>query len=197
MIQPTKPVRVEGELSAMASWQSPAPTWSFGDSERRLFAPPMADLHLPNWAEDRNREAHATFGPQRIDVPSRRVESSPRPRYGQRSLRALYQWEGIVEEVTADGFRARLVPLMGPRERGRFEFTEFSFDDLSTEDRERVEPGASFYWTLGKDKNDAGVVTNQSLVRFRKLAPMSRYRRMLAEKEAEGLLEELSGNGAD
>jgi hypothetical protein len=100
-------------------------------------------------------------------------------------------WEGVVEGVDGDEFRARLTPFRrGTANSAQVEYTEFTFDDLANpDDRSLVMEGARFYWTLGRATNPAGTLTNVSLVRFRRLPPASSLRRKLAEAEAEALLE--------
>ena len=100
-------------------------------------------------------------------------------------------WEGVVEQVNAAEFRARLTPFEdGVPNTARVEFTEFSFDDLANlDDRKLVEEGARFYWTVGRATNPAGTLTNVSLVRFRRLPPTTHHRRQLAEAEADALLQ--------
>jgi hypothetical protein len=95
-----------------------------------------------------------------------------------------------VEEVNGTSFRCRLVPLeSGQPNLARIEFTEFSLDDIANDDdRILVEPGAVFYWTIGRSQNSAGTRTNVSLVRFRRLPVPGSYQRRLARREAAKLL---------
>lgn len=118
-------------------------------------------------------------------------EQRPVQRLGRRSFRSLYHWEGVVEEVTGDSFRARLVPFeRGLPMRAKVEFTEFQLADLAEEsDRALVEAGAVFYWTIGKAKNRAGQLQNASLVRFRRLPSPRINQKQRARRRARQLLE--------
>jgi len=113
--------------------------------------------------------------------------------FGKKSLFALFQWEGVVEEIVSSGFRARLVPFEDGRPNpAQIEFTDFSFDDLATDsDRALVREGAIFYWTVGRGKNVAGTVSNVSLVRFRRLGPAGPVQKRLAQREARELFADL------
>jgi hypothetical protein len=102
----------------------------------------------------------------------------------------VYQWEGVVEEVNGEGFRARLRPFeQGHAEASRVEYADFDYDDLADEsDRALVAEGAIFYWTVGKSRNMAGTVFNTSLVRFRRLPSATSAQKREAAREAAALL---------
>jgi hypothetical protein len=129
-------------------------------------------------------------------VPDARPVAAPRFAFGKKSLQATHQWEGVVEEIGASGFRARLLPLVGGKpDPRRIEFTTFAFDDLANDDdRDLVSEGAIFYWTVGKGRNAAGTVSNVSLVRFRRVPPPGAFQERVAKAEAAELLQELGGN---
>lgn len=120
----------------------------------------------------------------------------PKKSFGKRGFAPLYQWEGVVEEVNGEGFRARLVPFEnGQADPSRVEYADFEYDDLADEsDRELVTHGAVFYWTVGRGRDSGGSISKRSLVRFRRLPPTSPYHAREARREAEDLLSDL---GAD
>jgi len=113
--------------------------------------------------------------------------------FGKRRLQTLLQWEGVVESVEVSTFECRLVPIVDGRpDQTRIEFTKFSFDDLSDDDDHGlVAPGSVFYWTIGRARNAAGTATNVSLVRFRRLPPLTKTHSERAEREAEAMLQAL------
>jgi hypothetical protein len=146
--------------------------------------PPAADSPAAN------RNGMPTSGAQKIEVPDRRPKRTPAKTFGRRGLLPLYQWEGVVEEVSDSGFTARLVPIEdGSPVREKAEFTDFAFEDLSDpSDVDLVSPGAVFYWTVGRGKNEAGTISNTSLVRLRRLPLPGIYQHMRARAEAEELM---------
>ena len=115
------------------------------------------------------------------------------PNFGRRGMKPIASWEGVVEEVSADSFKARLTEVVnGAAINGGFEVSEFLFEDLAIEsDVKLVAPGAVFYWTLGRAKNEAGTVANSSMIRFRRLPLPSKLAAIRVDAEAKLLLEEL------
>lgn len=189
----TERIEIEGSLSAKpAAAQPSTDAWSFGERALRLFAPVTHRDGDSSNPHSRNLDARSTSGVQRTARPDTKPASAPEPQFGKRSLRPLYQWEGVVEEVNGDSFRARLVPYEdGQPIPSRIEFSEFAHDDLADEsDADLVEEGAVFYWTIAKSRNPAGTTTNVSLVRFRRLPPPGAFRQRLASREAQELMAE-------
>lgn len=135
-----------------------------------------------------------TVGPRREpDLSNVNPVALRRLTFGKRGFAPVYQWEGMVEEVSGDGFRARLVPFENRyADASRVEYADFSYDDLADEsDRALVKAGAIFYWTVGKSRNRAGTYTNTSLVRFRRLPPPTTYAIRKSSREAEEILADL------
>lgn len=185
----TTPLQLEGSSSPGEPGPSAgASTWTLSWGPRVLSSLPLHTEAISGAAE--NRDGASTLGPQKIDVPDRSPRQVPAITFGRRGLRPVYQWEGEVEDVNGEGFTARLVPVEGGTPiRSKTEFTDFYFDDLADpSERVLVVPGAVFYWTLGRAKNEAGTITNTSLVRFRRLPPPGIYQRKLAEDEARELI---------
>jgi hypothetical protein len=184
------------------SWRSQTgDAWSFG-SRARLFA-----LLKPRAPADPDgvRSAAANTGQSPTVSPRRAVDVSDlkpvapvQPFLGKRGFMPVYQWEGVVEEVNGSGFRARLQPFEdGRADHWRVEYADFAYDDLADEsDRDLVQEGAVFYWTVGRSRNAAGTYTNTSLVRFRRLPPSTPYETREASREAEALLSDLGGNAS-
>ena len=187
----TSPIDLEGGPEEFpAAWQADEIPWSFGPSEHRVVGwrqEPSSQTEIPT---ARNESEVATSGPQEVSSPKLKPVILHVRDFGKRGFSALSHWEGIVEEVKGDTFSSRLIPLAeqnGGMEK--YEFTEFSFEDLAVEDdRALVQPGAVFYWTIGRARNEAGTMTNTSLVRFRRLPATTRTEQERAESEAEDLL---------
>lgn len=96
-------------------------------------------------------------------------------------------WLGTVTEILDDGFEARLQDLSGASDL----VSEFSYEEISLEDRELVAVGAEFYWNLGYKDNLNGQRERYALLRFRRL-PKFTARQIEASREtARNLLAEL------
>lgn len=83
---------------------------------------------------------------------------------------SLQSWEGVVEEVFSTYFTALVVEPTSTVE----EFAEIAMEEISPADRELLEPGARFYWSIGYQQNRFGQRTRSSVVRFRRVAPYQR-----------------------
>lgn len=168
--------------------------WSFGSTSERTYVPVLHDDDVaPRQAANAN--GVSTTPPQEINVPNMTPLSAPKEDFGRTSLKPVYEWEGVVEDINGTGFRARLTPLVQNGDPTGTEFTEFDFDDLETEaDRPLVREGAVFYWTLGREQNAAGSVKNVSLVRFRRLTASAPESARLAKCEAAELMRQLNGD---
>jgi hypothetical protein len=173
--------------------------WSFG-SRDRLFAslkPVKASEPESHRSAAANQASPATPTPRNdVDVSGLKPVAPYQPFFGKRGFMPLYQWEGVVEEINGESFRARLRPFEdGRADAARVEYADFEYGDLADDsDLELVSQGAVFYWTVGKSRNAAGTLTNTSLVRFRRLPPASPYQARETSREAEAMLADL---GAD
>lgn len=78
---------------------------------------------------------------------------------------ALQKWEGYVTEVKEDVFCARLIPIVG---EGTEQIAEIYIEEVDNPDREMIEPGAVFYWTIGYNDKPSGR-QRASIIRFRRL----------------------------
>lgn len=198
MSSETKPIGVEGwpGKSEASLWQRPSSGWSFGVPHPRVIAPAPPFVSRAPATGAANTPQVETAKAQKTPVPDLRARTIWPIDFGKKSLVPLYEWEGVVEEVTDTGFRARLVPFDNGRpDNTQVEYTDFTFADLSTEsDRGLVREGAIFYWTVGRGKNDAGTVSNVSLVRFRRLVPAGPVQKRLAQLEAGELFADLGGD---
>jgi hypothetical protein len=195
----TTPSEIEGHDSRRKAWQPQKESLDLlPHGAKRVVASPTVGLSAFSGAEPPmpgNNNGASTARPQR--APSKRTPGPGEPvvipsiNQGRRSMKALMHWEGVVDRVDGDEFHARLTPFEnGIPNPARVEFTEFSVEDLANpDDRNFVEEGARFYWTIGRATNAAGTLTNVSLVRFRRLPPTTPHRRQLAEAEADALLQ--------
>ncbi len=97
---------------------------------------------------------------------------------------SLQKWEGIVMDVMDDAFLARLIDLT---QKGTDEEAEFSFDEISEEDKPLIRSGAIFYWNIGYHTSYSGQRTRTSLIRFRRLPAWTQREIDAAKREAERL----------
>jgi hypothetical protein len=187
----TRPIPVEGSF-APGTWQPDEIALSV--AQPRIVGwpdpPPTAD-DFPN---SNDPAGVTTEAPQEIKAPTRRPAVVTPPNFGRRGLTPLGQWEGVVDDIEGDTFSCRIVRLTsGAPDDSDVEVTEFSLGDLANDDdRPLVQRGAVFYWTVGRARNEAGTVTNVSLIRFRRLPPPTRAQRERSEREAEELLRVLA-----
>jgi hypothetical protein len=65
----------------------------------------------------------------------------------------------------------------------------FELEEVSPEDKKLVQPGASFYWTIGVEQSPAGQIQNIDRVIFRRLPGWSTSSVREAEREAREIAE--------
>jgi hypothetical protein len=68
---------------------------------------------------------------------------------------------------------------------------DFGFDELAYDsDRSLIQPSVSVYWTVGRRRDEAGTMTNESFICVKRQAPPSELRRRLAAAEAAEIIAE-------
>lgn len=104
-----------------------------------------------------NRDASTALRPEPISqsqflLPSSRIPMRHRAPQMDMNVRfvSLEDWEGIVQEVSADRttFRSGLINLLS-RESIDTDEAVFSLDDVQPFQRDLVQPGAFFQWSVG------------------------------------------------
>jgi hypothetical protein len=197
----TEPISAEGVLKLALPWQREEITSSFGPVRETIVGSltaavphidPMGGASASGLtlgglrARSDNLAESTTVGPQKLRPAVSPTRVLKRVRWGWRAFEVALEWEGVVHSVNWYGFQCRIVPIQdGVRDDTKVEITEFSFDDLATQnDRVLAVPGAIFYWTIGRSRNEAGTIENASLVRFRRLVPLSQAQARRAEQEA-------------
>lgn len=83
------------------------------------------------------------------------------------SFAAMQEWEGVVEEIDDDVFRASLIDITGDGEE-LDEFAEILVGDLQESDRSKLHVGAIFRWVIGYHRSASGTKTRGSRIHFRK-----------------------------
>lgn len=84
---------------------------------------------------------------------------------GNRSV-ALQKWEGMVTNIGGNSFFARLKDLENESPEEEIEIT---LKDVSEDDKDLVQPGAIFYWSVGYETSSTGTTKRSSVIRFRRL----------------------------
>jgi hypothetical protein len=163
--------------------------------------PPRSASHVGVTGIDRPREG-ATFASRSvalssasstlaIDVNQREaapVLMLPVHPAAKRRFIPLSRREGVVLEVRADEFDARLVDLDG----GETDLeATFAVEELSPNEVSLLRPGAIFYWTIGYFDDQFGCRTRVSDLRFRRLPAEDAQGLAKAESEADQIRREL------
>lgn len=94
----------------------------------------------------------------------------------QKSLNTDYStntvsWIGYIDEidVNEEKFTAKLIDQS---DKTTYEIAEFSMDDVSDEDKDLIELGAIFYWSIAREEDVNGQIKNTSLLRFKRSIPL-------------------------
>jgi hypothetical protein len=102
------------------------------------------------------------------------------------TLKTKQSWEGTVISCENGGFTARVIDRTNPGNPD--ESVLFEFDEVSTDDRQLIHPGAVFYWTLGTERSPAGQIRNVNFVNFRRLPGWNESSFQEADKRAQRVL---------
>lgn len=83
---------------------------------------------------------------------------------------SLQKWEGVVLSISQDSFCARLHDLtaINPEEEA-----EFSIEDVKEDDKDLLQLGAVFYWSIGYFTSRTGQKMRSSIIKFRRLPAWS------------------------
>ncbi len=111
--------------------------------------------------------------------------SRPQPKRMHERFRAIQKWEGYVIDADDEVFRARLIPLKG---EGCEQEAEIFLSEITDEDREMLQPGAVFYWSIGYLEKPSGTM-RASIIRFRRLPTWTAQELTAAETKATELKE--------
>lgn len=102
-------------------------------------------------------------------------------------VEVLQQWEGVVDEVTADSFFAQLHDL--GREPSDIEIVEIPLDEVPPDDRPLVAEGALFYLSVGYETSTGGQLRRVSEIRFQRTPRWTKRALEQAKLRAEKLFE--------
>ena len=88
------------------------------------------------------------------------------------SLHALQEWEGYVTDIGDDEFSARLLDVTAGDAVER-EDAVIPLEEVSAEDRQRMEPGSIFRWVIGYERSVGGTRRRVSQIVFLDLPPIT------------------------
>jgi hypothetical protein len=155
---------------------------SFGAEQTDDSIKPLFDFGSPDMASDsKNAPPEPTaVSPRSFDMSASiprgaafATTITPQMRMGQGpTLQTRQLWEGTVTEVRDNEFVATLADVTNPENPD--EQVEFSYDEVSQDDRQLVKSGSAFYWVVGNERTPGGQVKNVSIVQFRRLPVWTR-----------------------
>ena len=98
------------------------------------------------------------------------------------------KWEGYITDTSDDVFTARLRSLSGAADKLE---AEIYLDELDQDDRQLVEPGAIFYWSIGYLDGPSGR-RRTSIIRFKRVPRLTDVQLADIESSASELSDLLS-----
>jgi len=113
-------------------------------------------------------------------------------RSGQSRFEPLQSFEGTVLALCGDRFEARLRDQTDGNKP--LEVAEFLVEDVSDDEKDRVCPGAVFYWNIGYRVHSWGQKERSSVIVFRQLPAWSRSDQERARKLEDDWSYMLSGS---
>jgi hypothetical protein len=107
-----------------------------------------------------------------------------------RNVQVLQQWEGVVCDILNENtFTVELFDLTD--RTNQMEVAEMSVRDVPSADRALIQPGATFYWTIGTQFGKGGEEMTISEIRLRRFPVWSKRMLDAIQVEAEGLFEQI------
>lgn len=97
-------------------------------------------------------------------------------------LKLLQQWECVISKVHDEYVECEMHDLTD--ERGSVEYAEVYIDEFNEYDRELLQEGGVFYWSIGHSTARTGQVRRYSDLRVRRMPPVSKLKRKEFEKRA-------------
>lgn len=110
------------------------------------------------------------------------------------TFKILEHWVGRVDAISSEDQTFEAIVSSTTRECGD-ETAEFTFDELSDDDKELVAIGAVFYWSVGYQVEPSAQRSTVSNIRFRRLPVWTRKELEAAENKAKELSQWLTRGG--
>lgn len=128
--------------------------------------------------------------PKRISEPIRKDSLSPKQT--RRRVKLLQQWECVVVRVYDDIVECELHDLTN--ESQPVEIAEVYLEEFNVFDRDLLQEGAVFYWSIGHETSEVGQVRRYSELRVRRMPALSKLRKQDIAIRAERLSEQLKSS---
>jgi hypothetical protein len=158
--------------------------WRFvssSPSSRCLNVRPLRPNENESRSSSPDQQLKLLEEPKPLPIPLPPTKSASTERFT-----LLQQWEGTILRVGAEELTATLSDHTDTN--AAEEQADFSWDEISEDDRALVKPGAVFYCSLGYLKNlETGQISKASRVVFRRLPAWSRRDLKRVETLAESL----------
>lgn len=157
---------------------------NYTDNNRNEYAQVLKDV-IEELSENSDTQNHTTSSlhDSAAHRPSvNKIQTSfidPPSRRGR--FEVIQKWEGHVLEIDNEVFLARLIPISG---QGGIQEAEMYLTEIAAEDKDLLEPGAVFYWSIGYYIRPSGNWQKASVIRFRRLPVWTEYQLQKAEREA-------------
>lgn len=104
------------------------------------------------------------------------------------NFETLQKWIGAVKSMDEDTIYAELID---PRTKEEC-LAEIPLKEISLIDRPLLAEGAVFYWNIGYHHDACGQITRESIIKFRRLAPITDDRLKKIEENVQKLSKELN-----
>lgn len=154
-----------------------------------------ASTEVAQQSERADRDVPAEEVTQRFDASQVAMLSHVRQPIRYVFFKALEQWTGCVDAVSAD--RSTFTAVLVSKDKSiEGETGEFTFLELSEDDRALVEVGAIFYWSIGYQEEPSGYRCTASAIRFRRL-PVWRDKELSAARQRARARMTWFGNASD
>ncbi len=128
----------------------------------------------------------ATHAPLTLEKKSSLVvKKNPPIRMSDRKVQLLQQWECVVLNVNSETVECEMHDLTN--ESLAVEFAEIYLDEFHRFDQPRLEEGAVFYWSIGRETSATGQVRRYSELRLRRMPELSKQQKKEISRRAENL----------
>lgn len=94
---------------------------------------------------------------------------------------ALQKWEGNVFELKENSF---IATVADQNLKGNYENVEISYDEVSDYDKDLIEIGAYFYWSIGYLEKSSGQRFRSSIIKFKRFPLWTKEELNKAKKDA-------------
>lgn len=124
----------------------------------------------------------------KISKPVRKADNVFR--LGDSHSKLIQQWECLVLHVDGECVACEMCDLTD--ESKAAEFSEVYLSEFSPFDKDLLQEGAVFYWSIGHETSRSGQVRKFSEFRVRRVPPISKLRKREIDREAKKIHDSIS-----